>query len=110
MRNLRTWGIILSIFGILGVISIQGDKEALKGSLGWSTLVISPGLVLINKGQKVIKKTKLISTEALVHLREKGFIDSIEISDKLKISEISVRRFIYLGQIEAFIPSEVNIK
>ena len=30
MRNLRTWGIILSIFGILGVISIQGDKEALK--------------------------------------------------------------------------------
>ena len=58
MRNLRTWGIILSIFGILGVISIQGDKEALKISLGWSALVISPGLVLINKGQKVINEDK----------------------------------------------------
>ena len=118
---LRSLGIliqIISIFYSLGcligfiILLSRGDQSAFLILIAIVLLILLNlfGNWLRKKGQSNLRSYKTCMEISFKNIREKGYIDTLEISSKIRRSELEIREMIYKGQNKGMIPFSVEIK
>ncbi len=113
---MRNWGIGLIAFAVLGFLGYLVDpEESLEAERNRTAVVVfvvmaGSGGVLFKKGQSYIDQMKNCAQKSLRHIREKGFIDSMELSNELEISDIELMQLISKAQEKSFIPLGITIR
>ena len=108
---MRNWGIGLLICGGLAIVGIISEpQEDYKESLFGTAVFLVGGGYLYNKGQKYLNTMREVAEYSLNQIREKDYIDTLELSKKFQISELEIRQMISKSQKRKFIPFGVVIK
>jgi hypothetical protein len=108
---MRNWGLGFLICGALAIVGIiaEPQKDYKEGLFGTAVFFLGGGY-LFNKGQKYLNTMKEVAAESLNQIREKDYIDNLELSKKLQISEIEIRQMISKSQNKKFVPFGAVIK
>ena len=108
---MRNWGIGLLICGGLAIVGIISEpQEDYKEGLFGTAVFLFGGGYLYNKGQKYLNTIREVAGYSLNQIREKDYIDTLELSKKFQISELEIRQMITKSQKKKFIPFGVVIK
>ena len=108
---MRNWGIGLLICGGLAIVGIISEpQEDYKEGLFGTAVFLVGGGYLYNKGQKYLNTMREVAEYSLNQIREKDYIDTLELSKKFQISELEIRQMITKSQKKKFIPFGVVIK
>ena len=106
--RLRFIGIVISVWGL--ILLAASIPQAIAGLIVFAVIVLTGGALIWHKGQENLSNLRLCAELALTQLREKEFIDSIDLSTKLRRSEIDIRQMIFIAQKKGMIPFNANIK
>tara|TARA_Y100001968_G_C19204672_1_gene641707 strand:- start:92 stop:736 length:645 start_codon:yes stop_codon:yes gene_type:complete len=99
-------GVLYSLLWIVAAVSVQ--NPAVFFLIFPTSLITWLGFRLFKKGQSVLKLYRTCIELALKQLREKGAIDSYEISTTLGHSEIEIRQVILRAQDKRILPISSN--
>ena len=112
---MRNWGLGLPIWGALTLFAYiepgtDYTDEEQSWLLGFSLAIVAGGSLLAYKGQHYINSVREIAEVSLHQIREKDYIDALELSKIFQISEIDVRHKIAKAKAKKFIPFDVVIR
>ena len=108
---MRNWGIGLITIGfVFFLASIENLSRGEDSLIVPATLMISSGGWLTKKGQQQLELLKACAEAALMHNREKGYVDAYELSKEFQLQEIVIRQIIGKAQKQLFIPKDLIIK
>tara|TARA_B100001057_G_scaffold25605_1_gene23564 strand:+ start:211 stop:537 length:327 start_codon:yes stop_codon:yes gene_type:complete len=108
---MRNWGLGFLICGALAIVGLIAEpQEDYKEGLFGTAVFLVGGGYLFNKGQKYLNTMKEVAAESLNQIREKEYIDTLELSKKFQISEIEIRQMISKSQNKKFIPFGAVLK
>ena len=102
-------GVIGALYCLLWIVAAVSVDPALILAIFPTALISWLGFRLFKKGQSILKLYRTCIDLALKQLREKGEIDSYEISTTLGHSEIEIRQVILRAQDKRILPFSSNI-
>jgi len=117
--KLRLIGTIIMIpSGFLTLVWLYGLISALNppypsydlGPLIFFAALTIVGFLVLRQGENNLNLLQHGTSLALSQLREKGYIDSFDLSNKLRKPVLEIRKMLSYAQKEGIIPFDANIK
>lgn len=102
-------GIILAVFGLLGIISAPSNRDGPGSSFLMGLVFLGGGGALIHYGMAYLKQKKMVLEFALQMLHDDNKINARELAARAGASEIDVRMHIAESQRNGIIPFKAEI-
>ncbi len=103
------WGAILAAFGVLCLTSAGNNPQGPAGSIVTGLLCLMGGAAISYFGSRYVKNGRTIAESALAMLKERGKIDTADLAQRVRLSEVTLRLHLANAQRAGIIPFKAEV-